>query len=61
MLLKVFIERCPQNHACPSIDVCPADALHQEGFAAPTVDYDACIACGVCADFCPMMALELVD
>ncbi|MEF9879949.1 MAG: 4Fe-4S binding protein [Raoultibacter sp.] len=61
MFLKVLIERCPQNHPCPSIGVCPSNALHQEGFAAPTVDHNACTTCGVCAKYCPMQALILVD
>lgn len=28
--LKVIIERCPQNHKCPSIKVCPVGALSQK-------------------------------
>jgi Fe-S-cluster-containing hydrogenase component 2 len=50
---------CPQNHPCPSVRVCPVDALSQRGFAAPEVDMDACIRCGKCVRFCPMGALEL--
>ena len=25
--LKIIVERCPQNHKCPSIRVCPVEAL----------------------------------
>lgn len=57
--LKVIIERCPQNHKCPSINVCPVGALSQEGFKAPKVDYKKCIKCGKCAEFCPKKALVL--
>lgn len=57
--LVVKIARCPQNHACPSIRVCPANALSQEGFSAPTVDLSKCIKCGKCVKFCPKNALVL--
>ncbi len=58
--LVVDAVRCPQNHRCPSVGVCPVDALSQTGFSAPTVDQDACISCGRCVSFCPMGALSLV-
>ena len=51
--------RCPQNHRCPSVSVCPVNALTQKGFAAPEVDMEACIRCGKCVNFCPMNALVL--
>lgn len=52
--LKVITSRCPQNHLCPSIRICPVGALSQTGFSAPQVDAEKCIACGKCADFTPM-------
>lgn len=57
--LVVKMARCPQNHPCPSVKVCPVDALSQKGFQAPTVDLDKCIKCGKCSNFCPMGALVL--
>ena len=57
--LKVIIERCPQNHKCPAIKVCPVNALSQKGFDAPKVNYNKCIKCGKCANFCPKKALVL--
>jgi len=57
--LKVIKNRCPQNHKCPSIRVCPVNALKQNGNSAPTVDYNLCIECGKCVRFCPMGALVL--
>ena len=57
--LVVNPNRCPQNHPCPSVKVCPANALSQSGFAAPTVDLDKCIRCGKCVKFCPKKALTL--
>nr|WP_320024923.1 4Fe-4S binding protein [uncultured Acetobacterium sp.] len=58
-ILVVKKERCPQNHPCPSVDVCPVEALSQVGFDAPVVDMDKCIKCGKCVKFCPMGALQL--
>ncbi|MFA9465561.1 MAG: 4Fe-4S binding protein [Velocimicrobium sp.] len=57
--LVVDTTRCPQNHPCPSIHVCPVDALSQQGFLAPVVDKAKCITCGKCVNFCPMQALLL--
>lgn len=59
MILTVRKARCPQNHACPSVRVCPVGALSQRGFDAPAVDMDKCIKCGKCVRFCPMRALAL--
>jgi Fe-S-cluster-containing hydrogenase component 2 len=61
MELKVIASRCPQNHACPSLRVCPTGALLQSGYDAPAVDQDKCIACGKCVRFCPMGALKLSE
>ena len=55
--LKIIKEKCPQDHRCPEVKVCPVRALSQEEFNAPTIDYDKCIACGKCANFCPKKAL----
>ena len=57
--LKVIIENCPKNHKCPAVNVFPVSALSQNGFEAPTVDYDKCIKCGKCSNFCPKKALVL--
>lgn len=57
--LKVIVEKCPQNHKCPAIKVCPVGALSQKNFEAPKIDYDKCIKCGKCAKFCSMKALVL--
>ena len=57
--LAVKTNRCPQNHHCPAVKVCPAGALSQHGFNAPVVDMSKCIKCGKCVAFCPMRALVL--
>lgn len=57
--LIVKQNKCPQNHPCPSVKVCPVGALSQSGFSAPTVDMNKCIRCGKCVNFCPKKALVL--
>jgi Dissimilatory sulfite reductase (desulfoviridin), alpha and beta subunits len=58
--LKVLLDRCPQNHSCPSVRICPVDALKQKSRqSAPEVDTDKCIACGKCVKLCPKKALVL--
>jgi hypothetical protein len=57
--LIVKTSRCPQNHPCPSVKVCPVGALTQKGFNAPTVNIDICTKCGKCVKSCPMRALVL--
>ncbi len=59
--LKVYVERCPQNHPCPSVQICPVGALSQSGNKAPEVDHEKCIRCGKCSKFCPKMALVLEE
>jgi Fe-S-cluster-containing hydrogenase component 2 len=57
MAIKVIKNRCPQNHPCPAINVCPVNALKQNGFEAPAIDESKCIDCGKCTRYCPMGAL----
>lgn len=57
--LVIVEEKCPQNHVCPAVKVCPVGALTQEKFHAPTINYDKCIKCGKCSNFCPKKALVL--
>ncbi|MBP2632413.1 MAG: hypothetical protein H6Q70_3041 [Firmicutes bacterium] len=42
----VIKEKCPQNHACPALPHCPTQAIVQEGYQAPRVIAEKCIACG---------------
>ena len=59
--LKIIIEKCPQNHNCQEIKVCTVGALSQDRFNAPKIDYNKCIKCGKCSEFCHKNALVLVD
>lgn len=58
MQIIVDEKRCPQNHPCPSVRVCPVGALKQNGFNAPTVDYEKCTKCKKCVMFSPMRAIK---
>jgi Fe-S-cluster-containing hydrogenase component 2 len=53
--------RCPQNHPCPAIRVCPVGALSQKGFGLPVVDEEKCTDCAQCTMYCPMGALIMKD
>ncbi len=55
----VLEDRCPQDHQCPSVKICPVGALTQDGFNAPVVNYTFCLNCKQCVDFCPMEALQM--
>jgi ferredoxin len=58
MAIIVDKNRCPQNHPCPSVKVCPVSALIQHGFDAPEVDENKCITCKKCVNYCPMGAIK---
>ena len=57
--LKINIEKCPQNHKCPAVKICPVGDLSQKDFMAPVIDEEKCIRCGKCSNFCPKQALVL--
>lgn len=55
-MIVVNASRCPQNHRCPTLRVCPTGALQQEGFNAPIIDHELCIDCGKCSYSCPVFS-----
>jgi ferredoxin len=58
--IKVEASNCPQNHVCPVINVCPAQAISQKSiFNAPEIDGEICAECGICADFCGYGAFQM--
>lgn len=52
MPLVIDKNRCPQNHRCPLVDLCPKQAISQEGFGLPRIDRAKCIECGKCVRHC---------
>ncbi|MDR1003165.1 MAG: 4Fe-4S binding protein [Oscillospiraceae bacterium] len=62
MPITVNPKKCPQNHRCPSIAVCPKGAITQEDiYSLPVVDEKKCIKCGICMRYCPKGAFEKVE
>jgi ferredoxin len=59
MAINVNKKRCPQNHPCPAVRVCPVNALTQTGYDVPQIDTAKCIECRKCVRVCPMGALTL--
>ena len=57
MALTISGYRCPQNHRCPLLNVCPTGAITQEGYGLPKIDDSKCIECGKCTKFCGMGAI----
>lgn len=53
MAITINTMRCPQNHRCPSVGICPTGAIRQQGNGAPTIDEEKCVACGRCLMSCP--------
>lgn len=51
-MIVVKSELCPQNHPCPVINICPVDAISQNGFSAPQIDDKKCICCCKCIKAC---------
>ena len=57
--IGIEAEKCPQNHACPVINICPAGAVYQEtAFSAPSIHDDKCSGCGLCTSFCGYGAIR---
>ena len=42
----------PHPGSRATIPSCPAQAITQDGNAAPAIDHDKCIDCGLCARAC---------
>lgn len=58
-MIIVDKNKCPQDHRCPSILICPTSAISQEGLSLPIIDHDLCILCQKCVEFCPTGAMQL--
>ena len=62
MKLIVNKDKCLQNHKCPSITVCPKEAITQSDiYAVPEIDAEKCVLCGKCMKFCPKGAFEKAE
>ncbi len=59
MAIIISESRCPQNHRCPVLRICPVEAVSQDGYGLPVVDESKCIDCGKCVRFCPTGAMSV--
>ena len=57
-MVHVIDALCPQNHPCPVANLCPVEAISQNGYAAPEVDDDLCTECGLCTSYCPAFRMH---
>lgn len=57
-MITIDKNKCPQNHRCPSIAVCPVGAISQNGFELPVINQELCVECGKCIKFCPRKAIQ---
>ena len=56
--MKIDENKCPANHRCPLVTICPVDAIVQKDFnSLPIIDNDKCIECEDCVTSCPMKAV----
>lgn len=60
--INIDANRCPANHPCPSIRVCPTKAITQKHMftGLPEIDQEKCTACGKCIRYCPTGAIKEV-
>jgi len=62
MNIKIIETRCPKNHVCPIINICPADAIYQENiYSAPIIDKEKCTDCGKCVKYCGYKAFQNIE
>lgn len=59
MAVLIDQERCPQNHPCPLVALCPVEAITQVGNELPQVDAQTCIECEACVNACAMGAMQM--
>lgn len=57
MALTIDKQLCPQNHRCPLLQICPVDAITQNGYGLPVINDEKCIECGKCTRYCGMNAV----
>lgn len=54
----VIDEMCVESCNCPSLAVCPVQAISRQDKMPPEIDLAKCIRCGKCLFFCPNAAIQ---
>ncbi len=58
--IRIEASKCPQNHVCPVINICPSGAIVQKtDFSAPEIIGEKCAECGLCTNFCGFDAIQM--
>ncbi|MBS3765155.1 4Fe-4S binding protein [Candidatus Bipolaricaulota bacterium] len=59
----IAVIECPQKIPCdPCSQNCPIGAINMSGInGIPEVDYEKCTGCSICAQYCPGLAIFLLD
>ena len=60
-MIVVDPNKCPQNHKCPLIKLCPEKAISQKGNKLPEIDKEKCIECLICVKNCPRGAVKQIE
>ena len=60
VMITVDRNKCPHDHICPLINICPEGAITQGVDGYPIIDYSLCIECGLCIRKCPMRAIKQI-
>ncbi len=45
MALVINKNRCPQNHSCPLLNICPEGAISKEGYILYRIDFTKSTEC----------------
>jgi len=51
-MIKLDASKCPKNHPCILLRLCPKKAITQDNKGLPKIDYHKCIECGTCVNNC---------
>jgi ferredoxin len=60
-MIKVDKNKCPKDHACPMVKLCPKKAISQKNYDAPKIDKEKCIKCLLCVKKCPYNAFYIFE
>jgi ferredoxin len=60
-MIVVDRNKCPHDHRCPLMDICPEEAISQGDDGYPIIDYTLCIECGICIKRCPLRAIKQLN
>ena len=54
-------KKCPADHNCPLVILCPVKAITQTGFAAPEINTRICTECKRCVNHCVYKVFTYIE